>query len=392
MQSLVNLQIQTVLKLVNKNYRKGCDAKWLANIVESCQMIDYSKTEHEAIDAFDIDENKDSSNNSMIEMFELFLKKSQFNSWHLQALTSVMHRLQRYEKWIGFRTGNPEYRLILQKFDKDHVEDFADYMKHEYEYRDSNRSFFEQFHIKNEKHIRPVSKNSISSGVKRLFMFLNWAVREGYLEDTSFRNVTLDQCIYGTPYYLTLEERDKIMKLNLEDYPRQEYHRLKFMFQCLIGCRGNDLELFTWDHINGEYLEYIPHKNLLAGRTTLVRIPLCSAAISILEQLDPDDDHFFHRYCAELYRKDIKFILKAAGVDRVVTLIDPLTRQPIHAPIYEVAASHLARRTFIGNLYKKVKDPALIATLTGHTENSKSFARYRSIDDDIKRDILGLIE
>ena len=57
-----------------------------------------------------------------------------------------------------------------------------------------------------------------------------------------------------------------------------------------------------------------------------------------------------------------------------------------------MASSHLARRTFVGNLYKQVKDPALIGSMTGHVEGSKAFARYRDIDDDIKVDVVKLLE
>lgn len=34
-----------------------------------------------------------------------------------------------------------------------------------------------------------------------------------------------------------------------------------------------------------------------------------------------------------------------AGVDRIVTILDPLTHNEVKRPIYEVASSHLARRT-----------------------------------------------
>ncbi|MCH5242887.1 MAG: hypothetical protein J1F67_10800 [Muribaculaceae bacterium] len=246
--------------------------------------------------------------------------------------------------------------------------------------------------MRNPKWIRAVSKNTISCGLKRLFMFLNWAVNKGYLKDTSFRNVTADQQIYGTPYYLTIEERDKILYLDLTDSPRLERHRDKFIFQCLIGCRSNDLDLFTWDHISGEFLEYIPHKNLLAGRTQTVRVPLCDKAIEILERQDPESEYLFRHFCGDLYRQDIKKIVKLAGIERKVTVIDPLTRKAVQKPLYVCASSHLARRTFIGNLYKKIKDPELIASLTGHVEKSMSFIRYRDIDDDIKREVLNLIE
>ena len=116
------------------------------------------------------------------------------------------------------------------------------------------------------------------------------------------------------------------------------------------------------------------------------------ACKEILDRLDPTMPFLFVRYCDDVYREDIKRVLKIAGIDRLVTILEPKTRQPVQKPLYEVAASHLARRTFIGNLYKQVPDPALISSLTGHAEHSKSFERYRAIDDDMKRDILKFIQ
>ena len=54
--------------------------------------------------------------------------------------------------------------------------------------------------------------------------------------------------------------------------------------------------------------------------------------------------------------------------------------------------SHMARRTFVGNLYKKVKDPSFVEALSGHKEGSKAFARYREIDEDIKKELVGLLD
>ena len=45
-----------------------------------------------------------------------------------------------------------------------------------------------------------------------------------------------------------------------------------------------------------------------------------------------------------------------------------------------------------GNLYKKVKDPNLVGSLSGHTEGSKAFARYRDIDEEMKTDLVKLLE
>ena len=79
-------------------------------------------------------------------------------------------------------------------------------------------------------------------------------------------------------------------------------------------------------------------------------------------------------------------------LDRIVTILDPLTHNEVKRPIYEVASSHLARRTFIGNIYKKVKDPNLVSALSGHKEGSKAFRRYRDIDEEMKKDLVKLLD
>lgn len=76
----------------------------------------------------------------------------------------------------------------------------------------------------------------------------------------------------------------------------------------------------------------------------------------------------------------------------MVTVRNPVTGADEQKPINEIASSHMARRTFIGNLYKKVKDPSLVASLSGHTDGSRAFARYREIDMEMKREMVEMID
>ncbi len=87
------------------------------------------------------------------------------------------------------------------------------------------------------------------------------------------------------------------------------------------------------------------------------------------------------------YNVSIKKIFKICSIHRIVTILDPLTNEGVRKPLYEVASSHLARRTFIGNIYKKVKDPNLVSALSGHKEGSKAFSRYRQIDEEMKKEL-----
>jgi hypothetical protein len=43
-------------------------------------------------------------------------------------------------------------------------------------------------------------------------------------------------------------------------------------------------------------------------------------------------------------------------------------------------------------LYKKVKDPNLVGSLSGHKEGSKAFARYRDIDEEMKKELIGFLD
>lgn len=83
----------------------------------------------------------------------------------------------------------------------------------------------------------------------------------------------------------------------------------------------------------------------------------------------------------------IKKIFTLCEITRMVSVRNPKTGEEEKRQINEIASSHMAQRTFIGNLYKKVKDPSLVGALSGHKEGSKAFARYREIDEDMKKNL-----
>ena len=129
-------------------------------------------------------------------------------------------------------------------------------------------------------------------------------------------------------------------------------------------------------------------------RPTVVRVPLNERAVALVEKYRHIDKkgYLFPFISAQKYNDAIKEIFEACEITRIVTVLNPTTGKEEKKPINEGASSHLARRTFIGNLYKKVKDPNLVGSLSGHAEGSKAFARYREIDDEIKTELVKMIE
>ena len=104
---------------------------------------------------------------------------------------------------------------------------------------------------------------------------------------------------------------------------------------------------------------------------------------------DSPGDNLLPFISEQKYNVAIKRIFKAAGLKRLVTVINPTTREEEKRVLYEIASSHLARRTFVGNLYKQVKGPNLVGALSAPKEGSRAFARYRAIDDEMKTERTG---
>ena len=139
-------------------------------------------------------------------------------------------------------------------------------------------------------------------------------------------------------------------------------------------------------------LVFIPEKTKKRNPTP-VEVPLSGKAKEIIATYDgmEGNGRLFPKRDMTHYNNGIKDILRDLGIDRLVTILNKYTKENEHKPIWEVASSHMARRTFIGNLYKRVKDPSLIGSMTGHVNGSRSFERYRAIDDEIKQELVNMI-
>ena len=239
-------------------------------------------------------------------------------------------------------------------------------------------------------------KNAVACIIKRLRIFFNWAEKSNLFTcQNPFLNYHSHQCVYGTPFFMTKDEIDTLYHTDFSYDPQLEFHRDLFVFQSNVGMRVGDLFSLTRENIvNGENLEYIPSKTI-SHSGNVVSVPLTRVAKEILKKYSCDNDtriELFPFSNTQYYNKDIKTMLRKAGITRIVTIYDPLTNTNVQRPICEIAASHMARRNFIGNLYNKVADPNIIGSMTGHVDGSRAFARYRTIGEDLKKKALSALE
>lgn len=322
--------------------------------------------------------------------FDRFLaerKLSEGRRRHYEVLRRMIHR---YESYVRLSQGSHRYSFNVTEVDKGVLDSLYDYIENEYEYVRAYPGILEA--NPEPREIKPRGKNYMNGVFNTARAFFNWLCKNKIIDVSPFEGFEMPSERYGSPVYLTLDDVNAIAEADFSDDEELAAQRDVFVFQCNVGCRVGDLlRLKKRDVINGA-LEYIPVKTIKENARTVV-VPLNSVAKNIVDRYASlPGDRLLPFVSSERYNIRIKTIFEKAGLTYLVTKLDTVTREEVKVPINEIASSHIARRTFIGNIYKLVKDPNLVSALTGHAEGSRAFTRYRDIDLDMKRDLVKILE
>lgn len=389
MRQHVDGEVKNLRRFIEDGYEKErnlIDAEWPNNIVDRY----YHPEDY-------IEESIEERHYTLLELFDIFLDKHKLSEVRKKNFRVIKRVLQRYELFLQIKKRNKKFFLDVDTMTSDDLVDMKEFFRTEYQYADEENEHYKHYKklftlVPESREPSPRGENTLVDYFNKIRTFFRWCYDYGYTTNRPFDKFKVGSAVYGTPIYINLDERNKLYAYDFSDNPRLERQRDIFVFQTLIGCRVGDLYRLTKANIVDGAVEYIPDKTIESNPKTL-NVPLNSIAKEIVNKYkDIPGDKLFPFVAEQQYNEDIKTILKAAGIDRMVTVLNPLTRKEEQHPIYDVASSHMARRTFIGNLYKKVKDPNLVGALSGHKEGSKAFARYRDIDDEMKKDLVSLLD
>ena len=382
--------IEDALRVI-VNYKIPTDEITYKRIIDELQKENDAKKKAKA----------DMARKTIFGYMDEYITKSQFSYDYTKGMKVLMRILARYESYQRM-TDDKSYRLNIDKLTRTHIEDIRDYIRDEYslsvEYPKIFDKLLKDYPVEiTVKHVSPKlverGDNAIIKLMKKMKAFYNWMNDNEYTKNRPFDGIKIGTEHFGTPYYITLEDRNLIADYDLSEHPSLAKQRDVFVFQCLIGCRVGDLLRMTNKNVVDGHIDYIPSKTK-GEKPITVSVPLNNRAKTILDRYHRDDDDapILPFISAQKYNKAIKEIFTICGITRIVTVLNPTNGKEEQRPINEIASSHMARRTFIGNLYKKVQDPNMIGKLSGHTEGSKAFARYRDIDEEMKVNMVELLE
>ena len=307
--------------------------------------------------------------------------------------TQLKRKIDLWQRWIQFaneyETSKGYKKHLLST--KNHLETFCVKKNIQLTFKNCTQEIIEEFikYLKEEH-----SLNTVAGIMKRVNTFFNYAVKNNWIKVSPLKEIQKVNQKYGDPIYLSKQELDQIYKAKVTSEKHQRTKDL-FLFQCFVGCRVSDLMRLTKDNIvdiNGiQYIEYIPVKTKKENQRAL-RIPLTKKAQKILRKYNFIDGKLLPAISSQKYNKNIRELLKDIEFERTVIRLNPKTRLEETVPLQQIASSHLARRTFIGILHKSGHKNEVISSMSGHTENSRAFSRYYSVDDDYRLKAIKSIE
>lgn len=308
----------------------------------------------------------------------------------------------RFEGFVR-ATKDKEFRFDVNTVTRDTIDFFIDYLRKEYKLQDKYPTLFKTLisDIPNRtptsskrgkkisQKIEERSENTITKIGQQIQSIFTWLYDEKKITNRPFDGVKFSAPIYGTPWYITQEERDLIASFAIDD-ERLKIQRDIFIFHTYVGARISDLIKFSEKNITGETLLYTPHKTSRRASSDQAIVPLHKVARDLIEKYRGVDKNgrLFPFISPQKYNDALKKIFSLAGISRAVEVRNPKSGEMELKPINTIVSSHMSRRTFIGNLYLHTPDPSLIGKMSGHVEGSRAFRRYRDIKTEQLKELI----
>lgn len=392
----LNQTIADITTYIFNEFNQDCDGAWLREHINEFLHPDGVFKELEDKKAARGIYKIDAEPGSLVDHLLNWIDIAPICKGRKQTYMSMAKKLRRYELFKQQILGESNFILGLDTLTIDEVLGWKEYYTNEYIYfQQYYDEFYRQFNIDAKPPVK-FTENHIATQLKMLKTFLNYMTRMKVTSNDVAKKINIRSEVYAEPVFLTIEERDRLYDFDMTHHVRLRMSRDIFVFQCLTGCRIGDLYDLTKANIKGEWLEYYPKKSLngkYIHHTQKVRVPLCDKAMSIIKRYADDARPTLFPFKAGVsYNYEIKMLLLLCDIDRMVLDRDPETKEYTMTPLYEAASSHTARKTFIHNLYIKVKDPEVIASMTGHCQGTKVFRHYRKITDELKQELVDMID
>lgn len=250
-----------VLSKFHEADRSTVNKEWLVNVIDNFHHPEkYVKMA--------------TSNQSFYDVFDEYLSKKKLAVGRVRHYYVLRRALMRFEKYSNID-------IDFEMLTADTLRDFETFLRNEYLITNERPGIFDDFPEKRIQKQR--GQNTINVKFSMLRTLILWAIDENKTANNPFKKFKMSESIYGTPYFITIDERNQIYDTDMSNNSQLSIQRDIFVFQCLIGCRVGDLFRMTKNNVINGAIEYIAAKTK-EGRPLTVRVPLNKTATEILER------------------------------------------------------------------------------------------------------------
>ena len=219
-------------------------------------------------------------------------------------------------------------------------------------------------------------------------MFLNWAVKQKYSDNTSFRDFKPVQQPETLKVVLSNEDVAKIRKAALKGKNYLTNVRDLLILSTLTGLRYSDYSRIKPEHLKQDEEGF---KTLLIRQEKtgeFVELPLTLEAETIINKLFKGEVHPVSNQKMNAYVKELCEVAEVNEPFEVHKFQGKL-KVTKRQPKYELITSHTGRRTFATNLMQRGVPALTVMKFTGH-KDYKSFTKYVNIPKKAEMNIIKL--
>lgn len=244
---------------------------------------------------------------------------------------------------------------------QNHLEQFQREKKFELTFEKINKLFYDRISDFYYSDLE-VNSNTFGKYVTVLKTFLNWASERGYNSNYEFRKFKAPK-LDSDIVYLTDDNLEKLLALDLSQNTRLEKIRDVFCLSCFTGLRYSDIVALRKENVQEDHILIRTEKTRDVLNIPLVR----KEAFHILNKYFKTGDSL-PTISNQKMNSYVKELCKLADISEIVSIsrYKAAIRETITKPKFEFVSTHTARRTFVTLSLEKGVRPEIVMQVTGH--------------------------
>lgn len=219
-----------------------------------------------------------------------------------------------------------------------------------------------------------VSKNTEGKHIKNIKVFLNESVERNLNTNLAFRSKSFSKPSEDvSKIFLTKEEIQKLITLDLTDDPSKDLVRDYFVISCMTSLRYSDFISIKQENIKGDTIQLITKKT---GEEVI--IPIAPSVKLIFEKYDYN---LPKAPCNQVFNSVIKDVGRLAKLTEPVTVtktIGGIKKTKVYEK-FELLTCHTGRRSMISNSILAGMPTSSIMLISAH-KSLKVFQSYVRIN------------